>query len=190
MAQSATNQIIRMELRMPPPLLWSRLCERANDSSPGTPRELPDWLDAIRFDAEAHLNVVEAKKKNSKAEGATTNQIKVLVRSWNDSAVARKSTLTLVGGALGGYRLRTTAHLNTKSGKFERTVEHAKSATNKQLIAFALCVAIDTGAWRHFRRCQKPECNTFFYDHKERGKPSQRYCCDEHQQQHAAKLRK
>ncbi len=181
MEQSPTNMVIRLELMKKPHELWKRLCDRVNNKEPGTPPELGEWIQLLVRDASDFHAELEQCQESAVRSGATPNQVKVLKRSMRSSAKPSRQTLEVLSAALGKYELAAVAQLDRTSGRVERTDSHRASATNKDLIAFATCVAIGRGDWQSFRCCAWDGCDIFFYDHMPRGRPPQWHCCPDHE---------
>jgi len=170
MAPHPSNFKLRDEMRLGPSEQYQRLCDRANGvDADSTPPSLAKWLDVLRKKAEADLKM-KKEDRNEKPPGYV---------------------LRLLSEALGRYRFDSTAFIDTRKGRLMKREDHPADATNEQLVAFMLGVAISTGDWQRFRRCAEPKCYKFFFDYSTgRGRNPRTYCCVKHQKNHGARLRR
>lgn len=192
MALHPSNFKLRDEIGLAPPDLNQRLCDRANGmDADGTPSSLVSWLDILWTDAEALLEQIAKAKQKGREERMKGSEVDRWVRSVHETAKPTGSLLQILVKVLEDYHPPTTFSLDKARGKIAMNRDHSADATNEQLVAFMLCVAVNTGEWKRFRRCAEPKCDKFFFDASTgRGRNPRTYCCSKHQKNHAARLRR
>ena len=151
-------------------------------------QEWVDWMDQMATDAEALLERIDRRRQRERDAGAKKPELDTLVRHLRDSAKPSRALRDTLSEALGNHRLYRNLSFDAAACKVIESTTHPASTPTKTLIAFALCLAIRDGYWQEFRRCREPKCREFFFDYKERGRPSQRYCCDRHRDNHSKRI--
>ena len=187
-----TNFKLRGVLHLAPSVQYQQLCDWANGiAAGGMPESLNGWLDQLRQDAEALLERIAETKEQGQEDGMKKTELDKMARYVVESAKASDESREMVFQVLKDYHPPMEFSDDSARGKILMGSDHPADATNEQLVAFMLHVAINTGEWRRFRRCAEPKCDKpFFFDASTgRGRNPRKYCCSKHQKNHAARLR-
>jgi hypothetical protein len=148
------------------------------------------WFDQLAKDAEALLDEFERTRQEQREAGATKAEHDEIVRIMRESAKPSKSVRDELAKVLGTYELIRSLSFDPVKCKVMATDSHPSQTPTKKLICYVLCLAIRDRYWQAFRRCREPKCRKFFFDHMDRGRPPQRYCCKRHGDAHRKRIQR
>jgi len=177
--QSPADQMVALELssESAPRSKLGNLCSIANNHA-DPDAEWVDWLNLLALDAEALLDDLERAKEVAREAGSKKSEIEKLIRYKRESRKPSMPARVAIADALQDYTFQSRYSFDARRCRVMRADTH--NAPTKQLVAFALALAIRDGEWRAFRRCRLPECGKLFIDDPGRGQPPSRHCSKKH----------